>query len=315
MYNKTEILNDLILWLQDAEEGVSFKDIMEKYNVSLRTAVRMKDAVADKYPQLREMNGWYNTKRWYLPKGTGREMVSFSVEEIHALQSAVKLMARKRMLDEQYITTVLHKVKAIIGKNALNRIEPDAEALLEAEGYAFRPGPKITINTEHLKQLRYAVIACHRVRIKYDSSHNCDWREIFPYGFLYGNKHYLIALEPAKRKMCYFNLNKIKEIEVLKTYFKRNPKFSLKEFSERSFGVYQEEPFDVEWLFDAEVADSAAQYTFHPKQETIRNPDGTLTVKFRAGGALEMDWHLYTWGKHVKVIKPEDWDERLNIKN
>jgi predicted DNA-binding transcriptional regulator YafY len=37
------------------------------------------------------------------------------------------------------------------------------------------------------------------------------------------------------------------------------------------------------------------------------NPDGTLTVKFKAGGHLEMDWHLYTWGEHVKVIKPEGW--------
>ena len=44
--------------------------------------------------------------------------------------------------------------------------------------------------------------------------------------------------------------------------------------------------------------------------EAIRNPDGTLTVKFRAGGAREMDWHLYTWGGHVKVIKPEDFDKR-----
>ena len=42
----------------------------------------------------------------------------------------------------------------------------------------------------------------------------------------------------------------------------------------------------------------------------IKNPDGTLTVKFRAGGRLEMDWHLYTWGNHVKVIKPKNWKEK-----
>lgn len=232
------------------------------------------------------------------------------MEEIHALQNASKLLASKKMIDSRYIDNVLHKIKALIGKDAINRIEPDAEALLEAEGYAFRPGPRIIINTEHLKQLRYAIIACNRIKIKYDSSHNKDWRKLFPYGFLYGNKHYLIAWDSTKRKMCHFNLNKIKEIEVLNTYFKRDPHFSLKEFSEQAFGVYQEKPFDVEWLFDAEVADSAAQYTFHPKQEAFRNPDGTLTVKFRAGGAREMDWHLYTWGGHVKVIKPEDFDKR-----
>lgn len=313
MYNKTQTLNDLILWMQDADEGVSLKDIMEKYGVSLRTAIRMKDSIAEKYTQLKEISGQYNTKRWSLPKGTGREMISFSMEEIHALQNAVKLMSAKNMIDSQYIETAVHKIKALIGKDAINRIEPDAEALLEAEGYAFRPGPKIIINVANLKQLRHAIIACHRIRIKYDSEHNKDWREIFPYGFLYGNKHYLIAWDPSKRKMCHFNLNKIKEIEVLKSYFKRDPHFSLKEFSEQAFGVYQEKPFDVEWLFDAEVADSAAQYTFHPKQEAIRNPDGTLTIKFRAGGAREMDWHLYTWGGHVKVIKPEDFDKRKQI--
>ncbi len=315
MYKKTQTLTDLILWMQDSADGVSIKDIMGKFNVSQRTAVRMKDAIAEKYPQIQEISGRYNTKRWRLPQGTGKEIITFSTEEIHALQNASKLLATKNMIDSRYIDTVLHKIKAIIGNDAVNRIEPDAEALLEAEGYAFRPGPKIIINIEHLKRLRYAIIACNRIKIKYDSEHNKDWRELFPYGFLYGNKHYLIAWDPAKRKMCHFNLNKIKEIEVLNTYFKRDPHFSLKEFSEQAFGVYQEEPFDVEWLFDAEVADSAQQYTFHPKQETIRNSDGTLTVKFRAGGAREMDWHLYTWGGHVKVMKPVDFEELRKRRN
>ena len=248
MYKKTHLLNELILWLQDSDDGISIKNIMEKFSVSHRTAVRMKDAIAEQFPQLKEKSGQYNTKLWSLPKGTGKEIVSFTMEEIHALQNASKLLATKSIIDSHYVDNVLHKIKAIIGKDATNRIEPDAEALLEAEGYAFRPGPKIIINTEHLKQLRYAIIACNRIRIKYDSEHNKNWREIFPYGFLYGNKHYLIAWEPSKRIMCYFNLNKIQEIEILKTYFKRDPKFSLKEFSAQAFGVYQEEPFDVEWL-------------------------------------------------------------------
>lgn len=50
-----------------------------------------------------------------------------------------------------------------------------------------------------------------------------------------------------------------------------------------------------------------AQIIFHPKQKLIDNKDGTLTVKFKAGGKLEMDWFLYTWGDKVKVLKPKDW--------
>lgn len=82
--------------MQDTDDGISLKDIMEKYDVSLRTAVRMKDSIAEKYPKLNEISGPYNTKRWYLPKGIGRDMVSFSMEEIHALQNASKLLASKR---------------------------------------------------------------------------------------------------------------------------------------------------------------------------------------------------------------------------
>ena len=102
----------------------------------------------------------------------------------------------------------------------------------------------------------------------------------------------------------------IQNVEILNEYFVRDTEFSLDKFSSQSFGVYQEEPFDVEWLFDKEVAAEAEKYIFHPSQTTQINEDGSLTVTFRAGGAREMDWHLYTWGNHVKVVKPEDFDER-----
>lgn len=310
MYNKTDNMNELVLLMQDTDEGISLQDIMKKYDVSLRTAVRMKNAIAQKYPQIQETAGRYNKKLWKLPKNTAKDTVNFSLAEFHALQTAIKLMQKNNMMDASHLDSVLYKVKSLIENEAITRIEPDAEALLEAEGYALRPGPRIKIKKEFMEKLRLGVIACKTLLMKYQSKSGEKNYIVDPYGFLYGNKHYLIAWDHYKRKICTFDLNKIKSLEIDVNYFTRNPDFSLQKFVEQSFGVYQEKPFDVEWLFDAEVADSAAQYTFHPRQEAIRNPDGTLTVKFRADGAREMDWYLYTWGKHVKVIKPEDFDER-----
>lgn len=310
MYNKTQIINDLALWLQDTDEGVSLKDIMSKYDVSLRTAIRMKDTLIKKYPQIQEITGKYNSKKWCMPKGTAKEMVSFSLEEIHALQNASRLMVTKSIIDSRYLDSILHKIKTFIGKDAANRIEPDAEALLEAEGYALRPGPKIKINTNFIQKLRMAIIACKVVMMRYHSQKGIKNYMVDPYGFLYGNKHYLIAWDHQKKQMCSFNLNKILDLEIDTRYFTRDPSFTLQKYAEQSFGVYQEQPFDVEWLFDKEVADSAQEYIFHPTQTMKKNRDGTLTVKFRAGGAREMDWHLYTWGGHVKVVKPEDFDKR-----
>ena len=309
-YQKTQKLLEMSLWMQNAENGVSIADIMQKFKVSKRTAIRMKDMVKEQFPQIKEISGAHNTKRWYIPQGSLGQYVGFSLTEINALQNAIKLMKTKMPEDVAAIETVMHKIKASMSSEALNRIEPDAEALLEAEGYALRPGPKIKVNDKFMQMLRNAVIACKVIKIKYQSKTKDEWRTVHPYGFLYGNKHYLIAWHTKRKKMCSFDLNNIQEIEVLNEYFTRDTNFSLEEFSKQSFGVYQEEPFDVEWKFDKEVAPEAAKYIFHPTQEMIENPDGTLTVKFYAGGAREMDWHLYTWGKHVKVIKPKDFNKR-----
>lgn len=307
-YNKIQDLLDLVFWMQSKTEGVSIEEIMAKYNVSKRTAFRMKDLIKEKFPQLQETKNGYK-KRWFIPQGQLNHLVTFSLDEVNALQNSIKQAKNNSSVDVEFLESLMCKIKASMTKDVRNRIEPDAEALLEAEGYVFRPGPKIKANKEFILKLRLAILSCLKIRIKYSSSRDKGWRNIEPYGFLYGNKQYLIAWYSKKNAMCHFDLNKISEIEVLDEYFERRTDFSLQDFSEQSFGVYQEEPFDVEWLFDKEVASEAEKYVFHPKQEAIKNDDGTLTVKFHAGGAREMDWHLYTWGDHVKVIKPKNFDE------
>lgn len=314
VYQKTQDLLDLTAWLQAEQEGISIQDIMDRYHVSKRTAIRMKDIIKSEFPQMASKLGAKNVKLWYIPQGFQNKYISFSLDEVSALQSAIKALSPKRQEEAENLENILNKIKASMSIESLNRIEPDAEALLEAEGYAFRPGPKITVNKEFMEKLRHAIIACKKIKIKYDSCRSGGWCEVLPYGFLYGNKHYLIAWHEKKNKMCTFNLNNISGIEVLNEYFERDKYFSLRKFNEQSFGVYQEEPFEVEWLFDKDVAAEAAKYVFHPKQDSHFNEDGTLTVKFTAGGAREMDWHLYTWGEHVKVIKPDDFAERKKWK-
>ena len=310
-YEKTQKLLELSLWMQNADAGVSIADIMQKFGVSKRTAIRMKDMIKEQFPQMREICGAHNTKRWFIPQGALNNYVGFSLNEVNSLQNAVKLMKKKNPQDVDSLEMILHKIKASMSNESRMRIEPDAEALLQAEGYALRPGPRIVVNKEFMQTLRNAVIACKIIKIKYRSKSKDGWRTVYPYGFLYGNKHYLIAWHTQRKIMCYFDLNNIQKINVTDEYFVRDPDFSLEEFSKQSFGVYQEEPFEVEWLFDKEVAADAAKYVFHPTQEMHLNDDGTLTVKFCAGGVLEMDWHLYTWGKHVKVIKPKDFKKRV----
>ena len=41
------------------------------------------------------------------------------------------------------------------------------------------------------------------------------------------------------------------------------------------------------------------------RETTSANPDGSLVVSFRAGGLLELTWHLFTWGGAVEILAPD----------
>ena len=85
-------------------------------------------------------------------------------------------------------------------------------------------------------------------------------------------------------------------MEITARAFTRRKSFSLQKSAKRSFGVFQEEPFDVVWRFSPEAAADARQFLFHPTQSFEDQPDGSLLARSRARGALEMCWHLVTYG-------------------
>ena len=139
-----------------------------------------------------------------------------------------------------------------------------------------------------------------------------DVRTVRPLGFLYGHRHYLVALkdeaaEPGSGNpdIRFFSLPQISKLRLLPESFDRDPEFNLAQFVAHSFGVYEEAPVDVVWRFSAEAAPMARQFQFHQSQALEACDDGSLIVRFHAGGLLEMAWHLMTWGRHVEVLAPE----------
>src|SRR3546814_11397237 len=61
---------------------------------------------------------------------------------------------------------------------------------------------------------------------------------------------------------------------------------------------------EIVWRFLPEAASRAAEYQFHPNQSAEYRDDGSLIVRFKAAGWLEMAWHLYQWGDKVEVLDP-----------
>lgn len=315
-YDKMHTILELAIWMQSNREGVSIQDIMHRFDVARRTAERMRDLILDKFPQTQVRVGENNIKRWYIPQGTLKDFIQFSAEELVALEKAIDYLQANNMDENSaLLQKILEKIRANIVDKTYRHIDTDAEVLLEAEGFAHRVGPKIVVAKEIVQEIRRAILSFKQIEIAYKhKSGKVANYQLLPYGILYGDRnHYLVARHSdgyGGNKERYFILSNILSIELLDETYEIDSNFSLQSLAEQSFGVFQEKPFEVEWLFDKRVAEEVKRYEFHPKQSMQENKDGSVTVKFFAGGRLEMDWHLYTWGDMVKVIKPEDWYEK-----
>jgi len=315
-YEKAEVLVRLALDLQGSLTGLSLDEIRERYApdpetpLSRRTAERLRDAIERLFPQLEQANPGELPKRWRLPAATANGLAAVDADELAALATAAAVLRRDNLNDQaEKVETAAAKLRAGLKRQTIARIEPDLEALLAADGLVCRPGPKPRVDGEIVAALRRAIIGQNKVTLhyRYRGSGKRGYDRVHPYGFLYGNRHYLVAWsENAQaRDVRSFALSNVERVEIRDEMFERAPGFSLVHYAARSFGVFQEEPFDVVWKFSPKATPDAREFLFHPSQTMEDQPDGSLIVRFRAGGALEMAWHLVTWGAEVEVIKPK----------
>lgn len=308
-HEKAEALLGLALALQATRTGLSLDDIAQLLGASRRTAERMRDAVARVFPQFEQANPGELPKRWRLPGGTLDRLVAFTAEEIAQLATARDLMRRAGLESQaDLIGGLADKLRALMKPEALRRIEPDLEALAEARGLAMRPGPRPRLEPAVMSALETAILACRKVRLHYRARETgaLSRQVVCPYGFLYGHRHYLVAYAMNRQVRDYrlYSLADISRAEITEWPFRRRD-FSLDAYASRSFGVFQEPPVEVVWKFSPRAAGDARACLFHPTQRFEEQPDGSLIVRFRAGGLREMCWHLFTWGDAVEVIAPD----------
>lgn len=309
-YEKFEKLLRLAMDMQGRRAGVSLADIQEGMGVSKRTAQRMRDAILRTFPQADEVETGERTKRWTIPTQLFDRLVGFSAEELAALKTAADVLRRDNMLDQaECLEAIATKLQAIVRPAAARKIDPDLEALLEAEGLATRPGPRPRLSPVVLETIRTAIKGCNKVNLHHRnrSSGRTSARIVAPLGFLYGTRHYLVAIDEKEQSTSpkLFSLSNIERVEPTNIPFVRPDDFCLEQYAQRSFGVYQEKPFKVIWRFKPQAAAEAGLFVFHPRQVTTHLPDGSLELAFEAGGTLEMAWHLYQWGEDVEVISPQ----------
>lgn len=307
-YERVTDIVRLAIRLQGTAEGLTLNDIAEDFSVSRRTAERMRDAVEYAFGPLQVADTGSKPHRFKLDSYSVRSVARVTPEELAELESAATGLDRDGLTERAATLRGLsEKLRAMRKTVPGSDFESDLQTLMQAEGLAMRPGPRPRLEPGLLSLLRDAIRTRREVEFDYLSqSKGCRSRhQVQPYGVLYGNRPYLVGQMPWADDTRIWRLPNISNACWLDTTFEPDPDFDLQAYAERSFGAYQEPPFDVVWEFDAAVAKDAATFLFHPSQSLLKNDDGSLTVSFRAGGLEEMCWHLLTWGQSVRVEKPD----------
>ena len=307
---------DLAVHLQSKRTGMTTKEIAEHMGDTLRTIQRLMRSMEYYFPHLEVVVGENNEKRYRFPNGTFHKLVAFSLDELTAMETAAqKIELMDHEDDAKLIRSAIRKIQALMNPDDRNRIGPDLESILRAEGLIASPGPKRAIPSEHVSALREAIKGGNECEVHYtkrDGTKRCE--RLHPYGFLYGHRHYLVANNPARRDtpIRKIVLSSIEKVTLTDSLFEMPSDFDLQTYSHQSFGVFFDKVYDVEWIFSEAAATVAGDFIFHPEQATKHNEDGTLTVRFSASGLQEMAWHLMQWGNHVSVVGPPELIELMS---
>ena len=314
-YDRAADIVRLAIRLQGSWWGLTLDDIQRQFEVSRRTAERLRDAVEDVFGRLETVDTGEARRHWRLRTPTLRHLVSLSAEELAELTAAADALDRDGLEERAAMLRRLDdKMRALLEAKARSGIEPDVQALTEAEGLAMRPGPRPRLDGGLLALLREAITVRHVVAFDYAPRATAPptRRRVEPYGLIYGNRAFLIGPAEGETHLRLWRLARMSAAELTGDPFERDPSFDLDQFSRRSFGTFQEEPVAVVLRFAAEVAEDVAEFVFHPDQTVEPNDDGSTTVRFTAGGVEEMCWHLVTWGTAVTVERPARLRRRLH---
>ena len=313
-YERVQDVVRLAVRLQGSRGGMTLDDIQAGFSVSRRTAERLRDAVEAVFGPLEIVARDDNRRHWRLRSDALRRLVSVSAEELAQITSAAEALERAGFGSHANgLLDLKTKLRATLRSESLARLESDLEALVLAEGLAMRPGPRSHVDPDLLALLREAILTCRIVEFRYfaQSTARRSRQRVRPYGLLYGNRAFLVATTDWGDEPRLWRLSNVSEVRLADETFERDPAFDLQRYARRSFGTFQEEPVDVVLRFDAAAARDASAFLFHPDQTVEENGDGSITVRFTAGGVDEMCWHLFTWGESVTAEKPARLRRRL----
>ena len=145
-YSRVSDILDLAIFMSSKIQGVTINEIAERYNVSRRTAERMRDSLTCIFPSVDEIETKDTQKHWGFINYSISHLISFTPKEIANIEQFQRRTTNQEMKAE--LSKTVEKIKALNKKDS-DLIEKNIDLYMQTEGYAVRQMPqyKIDLNT------------------------------------------------------------------------------------------------------------------------------------------------------------------------
>jgi predicted DNA-binding transcriptional regulator YafY len=304
-HGKSAALLSLARTLAGSAEGMTLDEMAAEVSADRRTAERMRDAIRTVFPQMEELQDGPR-KRFRISGGLDGFMQAPTADELAELHGAISaLQAEGGQARAALLQNLAAKVQGALRAQARRTIAPDLEALMQSEAIARQVGPRPLADPAVLTTIRAALKASASICFTYGMAPETSRvRTASPWGLLYGRAYYMVGPEAGKAGPVLWRLDRISEPQFGGAADSRPEGWAIADFAAQSFGVFQEKPVEVVLRFSPAAAADAERFLFHSTQVMQPQEDGTLIVRFTAGGLLEMAHHLFSWGTEVDILSP-----------
>jgi predicted DNA-binding transcriptional regulator YafY len=123
--------------------------------------------------------------------------------------------------------------------------------------------------------------------------------------FAYDGGLYLLCRVPRYDSVVLLNLQRLRQLRLLRTKGRPPAGFDASDFEHAAFGVFVGGPPTTYRLrFDAIAAPYIRERVWHPTQELTALRDGGVEITFTCHASVEVAAWVQGWGERVRVVAP-----------
>jgi predicted DNA-binding transcriptional regulator YafY len=282
--------------------GLSVHDIAERFDVSLRTAIRYVDALRKAGEPLYD-DTVGKRKVWRLMPTARRGSITLTTSQM------VALFLSRRVFDFLAGTGFKEDLDEVFAKLEATLKRQDFAAVRNLDRKVFDVNEARHLYEGRLEDVNDIITALLREdRLRVTPEGVSGGRKTFvldPYTLLvYKKGLYLAGYSHQHREIRTFALDGFRDVEWLKgDRFDYPADYRPEQLTEGAFGLFRGEPAHVRILFDAKVARYVQRRQWHPTQR-FRRVDGGIEMTMDVRGTTELVSWVLGFGDKATVLEP-----------